>query len=1030
MIPVRVALKNFLCYSDQVFEFDGHQVWLLHGPNGVGKSAIFDAMVYALFGEHKRKDGSQSVVADLIRRGENALRVDFDFEFRGRRYQIWRTRGKNGKLAQGVFEIVGGKKEAVRDVNSVRDLDGWVSAALGFTYETFVSAVLLRQGSADKLIDADKDVRRKLFRGIIDLEPFIELHGKVCEAKSDASSLVKTINGELQANRGVTPEALSEASKRQEEAQNEWQKASDEHKAIAGRLKEAQSWEPLDASRRELRSKIEDAAKREASAGDLGVRFERFSLLRSLVPALSQVASRRIQLEFAAVRKRELEAKRTAAEITRTELSRVTEDARERVSALGDRILEIRSQQAELDGACKTRKDEIEQAGKAEKLRQDLADKKSILAAFAPDLDGLLTRAEMDLAEAKSASISLPLLETMVTLRADFSRAEQEKQNASAEEANGEECVTGLTRSSGDAGQNVQELASQQLAAQKRMNVAEERLSAAVRRRNEFSEVAGEALCSVCQQPIDEKHARQELLKFEQAAISAEQDAEQSRQRLSEIDESLERARTAHEKLFADLKSADEARKRAGLMYQHASKASDRARSSYDRTMASLSEELRGRSAAVSEPGFPSAADVEIAQRLSACVREREAFRERHSRAKRDREEAERAVVLLTEAVAAAGSPADMTQAKEDLAKKERELADLIREVRRCEESRLMASNSERDSRKLHEAIGRDIDKLSSELGGANATHKHCEADLELAIDAVPADHRRLVDVDEASFNALATELEDLHAAKVEQEWDALAQDRAQLSSWNEQLTTVESLISKIPEHSRRPEVELKPEFARVDKVVKEKDGERLQAAQRLGSLKTQLDDWVKLDARLSEAQRSLRAHEKLAELLGEKGIQVDLVRQAEHRIIRIANDILVRVSSGDLCIEPPDPSSDRSFEINVRRSGCPEPIAAANLSGGQRFRLAVSLALAVCKFASGERVPLESVIIDEGFGSLDREGRMAMIRELRDGQELSQMFKRVLIVSHQEDFAQAFPVGYTLSSQDGTTVVEPFDRR
>src|SRR3954451_8523744 len=98
MIPLRVSLKNFLCYRDQVFEFGDHPVWLLHGPNGVGKSAIFDGMLYALFGKHKRSDVIVNSGVDLIRRGESSLRVEFDFEFGDQRYQIWRTRSKSGSI--------------------------------------------------------------------------------------------------------------------------------------------------------------------------------------------------------------------------------------------------------------------------------------------------------------------------------------------------------------------------------------------------------------------------------------------------------------------------------------------------------------------------------------------------------------------------------------------------------------------------------------------------------------------------------------------------------------------------------------------------------------------------------------------------------------------------------------------------------------------------------------------------------------------------------------------------------------------
>ena len=55
MIPQRVLLKGFLCYTDeQEVRFDGSAtLWMLSGLNGSGKSSIFDAVTYALFGHHR-----------------------------------------------------------------------------------------------------------------------------------------------------------------------------------------------------------------------------------------------------------------------------------------------------------------------------------------------------------------------------------------------------------------------------------------------------------------------------------------------------------------------------------------------------------------------------------------------------------------------------------------------------------------------------------------------------------------------------------------------------------------------------------------------------------------------------------------------------------------------------------------------------------------------------------------------------------------------------------------------------------------
>ena len=75
MIPLRVYIKNYLCHAEQEFRFEEHPVWLLHGPNGVGKSAVFDAMVYALYCKSRRSDDRKNAVGDVIRHGESSMRV-------------------------------------------------------------------------------------------------------------------------------------------------------------------------------------------------------------------------------------------------------------------------------------------------------------------------------------------------------------------------------------------------------------------------------------------------------------------------------------------------------------------------------------------------------------------------------------------------------------------------------------------------------------------------------------------------------------------------------------------------------------------------------------------------------------------------------------------------------------------------------------------------------------------------------------------------------------------------------------------
>src|SRR5262249_3917402 len=114
------------------------------------------------------------------------------------------------------------------------------------------------------------------------------------------------------------------------------------------------------------------------------------------------------------------------------------------------------------------------------------------------------------------------------------------------------------------------------------------------------------------------------------------------------------------------------------------------------------------------------------------------------------------------------------------------------------------------------------------------------------------------------------------------------------------------------------------------------------------------------------------------------------------------------------------------ALALRVRRMDGPMPIDAAYLSGSQKFRVAVAVALAIGRFAAGQARRIDSVIIDEGFGSLDRDGLRAAADELN---RLKQYLRRIILVTHQEELAERFSVRYRLSRGEGGTTAEPFRR-
>ena len=77
MIPVRLRLRNFLSYGEHVdpLDFTSFQLACLSGKNGHGKSALLDAITWALLGQARKADFNRTPDADLLRLNPDHLMV-------------------------------------------------------------------------------------------------------------------------------------------------------------------------------------------------------------------------------------------------------------------------------------------------------------------------------------------------------------------------------------------------------------------------------------------------------------------------------------------------------------------------------------------------------------------------------------------------------------------------------------------------------------------------------------------------------------------------------------------------------------------------------------------------------------------------------------------------------------------------------------------------------------------------------------------------------------------------------------------
>src|SRR6185369_14226357 len=98
MLLQRIRLKGFLGHRGLSSTNGGNgfvdidlrssPLWLIHGPNGGGKSCLWDAVTFALFKKHRASTKKNDRLVRLIHDAEEAAVVELEFDLRGQQYMI------------------------------------------------------------------------------------------------------------------------------------------------------------------------------------------------------------------------------------------------------------------------------------------------------------------------------------------------------------------------------------------------------------------------------------------------------------------------------------------------------------------------------------------------------------------------------------------------------------------------------------------------------------------------------------------------------------------------------------------------------------------------------------------------------------------------------------------------------------------------------------------------------------------------------------------------------------------------------
>lgn len=175
MRPIKLVMSAFGPYAkEEVIDFsllNNKNIFLITGPTGAGKTTIFDAISYALFGEASGSTRENETLRSDFADKNRLTYVELDFELRGENYHIKRIpQQMKPKVKGDGFTHQGSEAELIlpsdKVISGTSNVTNKINELLGINKEQFKQIVMLPQGEFKKLLLADSKEREVIFRKI------------------------------------------------------------------------------------------------------------------------------------------------------------------------------------------------------------------------------------------------------------------------------------------------------------------------------------------------------------------------------------------------------------------------------------------------------------------------------------------------------------------------------------------------------------------------------------------------------------------------------------------------------------------------------------------------------------------------------------------------------------------------------------------------------------------------------------------------------------------------------------------------
>ena len=199
MKPLSLSMTAFGTYKDTtVIDFTalgGEGIFLITGSTGAGKTTLFDAICYALFGRTSSQRREAKMLASDFADKKTSPKVELTFQHRGETYTISREQPYI-RHRDGTVEMANVKAALYFPDGRLIDKPTAVTRAveeeiLHLTYEQFKQVAMIAQGEFRALLEADTEQRSILLQKIFQTESYRRLADRLKEKADEAKDAAK-----------------------------------------------------------------------------------------------------------------------------------------------------------------------------------------------------------------------------------------------------------------------------------------------------------------------------------------------------------------------------------------------------------------------------------------------------------------------------------------------------------------------------------------------------------------------------------------------------------------------------------------------------------------------------------------------------------------------------------------------------------------------------------------------------------------------------------------------------------------------